>query len=144
MNHTEVNHVVFVLLNRDTIKLCAQFTACIGKSFMRQIIREERDNETFAFLSPAHPRFQYFLRLVDAYKHILEQHDDYEDYKSRRSRNTDPDSQHFLGEFKALHLSRDRVFSKVLGHVEYEQREKRKQQENLDFEEGERSLVLSS
>jgi len=51
----------------DIIKLTAQFEACNGKTFRREIQHEEEGNETFQFLSPIHPRFQYYQRLVDAY-----------------------------------------------------------------------------
>jgi len=52
----------------DIIKLTAQFEACNGKTFRREIQHEEEGNETFQFLSLIHPRFQYYQRLVDAYR----------------------------------------------------------------------------
>jgi len=70
----------------DIIKLTAQFEACNGKIFRREIQHEEEGNETFQFLSPIHPRFQYYQRLVDAYRTIIECYESYSHFKERAMR----------------------------------------------------------
>ena len=77
------------------MKLVAQFTAAIGKAFIRDLQRGEPDNELFGFLSPMHPRFQYFQRLVDAYSNVI---DHFEDHRESGRRDRRPRCEHRDGD----------------------------------------------
>eukprot|EP01083_Nonionella_stella_P033176 90824_1 len=112
----------------DVIKLVAQFTAVHGKSFIRDLQRGEPENETFGFLSPMHPRFQYFQRLIDAYCSIIDEFDEYRDNK-RHNRKRDR---------SGLNLDRDKLWNEVIGHAEWTNREREKEAKYLKDEENER------
>ena len=134
------------------IKLVAQFTACIGKSFIRDLQRNEPDNETFGFLSPMHPRFQYFQRLVDSYSNIIDQFEDYKEYNNRdrhrdrhkrrgdrgRDRDRDRERMDYVSRFKQLNLDRDKIWYESIGSAEWTNREKEKEAKYLKDEEDER------
>jgi splicing factor 3A subunit 1 len=63
------------------IKHTASFVAMNGKKFLVSLTEKEKQNPQFEFLKPTHDLFQFFLKLVDAYKLCLQpKRDDIERY----------------------------------------------------------------
>mmetsp|Transcript_15520 Transcript_15520/g.19864 ORF Transcript_15520/g.19864 Transcript_15520/m.19864 type:complete len:792 (+) Transcript_15520:60-2435(+) len=62
---------LLVAVDVDIIKLTAQYTAVIGKSFLAGLAQREMRNPQFDFLKPSHMLFSYFTTLVDAYSRCL-------------------------------------------------------------------------
>jgi len=58
-------------MDRDIIKMTAQYTAASGRSFLSKIARREEHNPQFAFLKVTHVLFKYFTILVEHYTKIL-------------------------------------------------------------------------
>ena len=58
-------------MNRETIKLTAQFVARNGQKFLTGLTERESKNPQFDFLKPTHILFNYFTSLVDAYSRCL-------------------------------------------------------------------------
>ena len=119
----------------DIMKLTAQFAAYLGKSFVRELLNEEPDNDMFNFLSAINPRFQYFQRLVDSYKTILDYHENYHYYKDKNDINNDNNS---VERFKNLHLNRDKLMDVIIGSSQYTHNETIEQEKNYEREKFDR------
>ncbi|KAM5476839.1 SF3a splicing factor complex subunit [Microsporum audouinii] len=59
-------------LDLEVVKLTALFVAKRGKSFMTSLSQRETRNFQFDFLRPQHSLYQFFTRLVDQYKELLQ------------------------------------------------------------------------
>ncbi|KAK2743414.1 SF3a splicing factor complex subunit [Myotisia sp. PD_48] len=59
-------------LDLEVVKLTALFVAKRGKSFMTALSQRETRNFQFDFLRPQHSLYQFFTRLVDQYKQLLQ------------------------------------------------------------------------
>jgi len=66
-----VVHPYIPILDRETIKLTAQFVARNGQKFLTGLTERESKNPQFDFLKPTHILFGYFTSLVDAYSKCL-------------------------------------------------------------------------
>lgn len=60
-----------VFINRDIVKLTAQFVARNGRQFLTNLMNREQRNFQFDFLRPQHSLFQYFTKLLEQYTKIL-------------------------------------------------------------------------
>lgn len=61
----------FILINRDIVKLTAQFVARNGRQFLTNLMNREQRNFQFDFLRPQHSLFQYFTKLLEQYTKVL-------------------------------------------------------------------------
>ncbi|EFR02554.1 splicing factor 3 subunit 1 [Nannizzia gypsea CBS 118893] len=59
-------------LDLEVVKLTALFVAKRGKSFMTSLSQRETRNFQFDFLRPQHSLYQFFTRLVDQYRELLQ------------------------------------------------------------------------
>ncbi len=66
-----VRHPYAAIVDRETIKLTAQYVARNGQKFLTGLSERESKNPQFDFLKPTHLLFGYFTSLVDAYSRCL-------------------------------------------------------------------------
>ncbi|KAF3482338.1 uncharacterized protein GIQ15_05097 [Arthroderma uncinatum] len=59
-------------LDLEVVKLTALFVAKRGRSFMTSLSQRETRNFQFDFLRPQHSLYQFFTRLVDQYRELLQ------------------------------------------------------------------------
>merc|ERR1719284_621401 len=59
------------MLELETIKLTAQFTARNGEDFLTQLFQREKNDQFYSFMRPNNSMFPYFTRLVDAYRRLI-------------------------------------------------------------------------
>jgi len=58
-------------VDREIVKLTAQYTAVSGRQFLSGLARKEAGNPQFEFLKPTHVLFGYFTALCDQYAKVL-------------------------------------------------------------------------
>eukprot|EP01084_Bolivina_argentea_P258936 436729_1 len=96
-------------------------------NFNGKISYKQPENETFGFLSPMHPRFQYFQRLIDSYSSIIDEFNSYS-HKENNFKNRELN----------FNLDRDKIWYEAIGLSEWTNREREKEAKYLLNEENER------
>lgn len=62
----------FSAVDLEVVRLTALFTAKNGRNFVTSVSHREGNNPGFGFLRPQHTMYQFFQRLVEQYKLLLE------------------------------------------------------------------------
>jgi len=107
------------VVDLDVIKITAQFAARNGKKFVTALAAKEAANPRFNFLRPTHSMFTFFTALADAYEKIMTPSDEL---------------------LESLEKSSDKsvLLERVLKRLEWENAQKKAQQDKEDAEEEER------
>ena len=112
----------------DVVRLTALFVAQNGRSFMTTLSQRESRNYQFDFLRPQHSLYQFFSRLVDQYK-VLLQSAGPESEKARQARMKDLE-QNAKDRFHILGRAKQRA-----EWVKYQEAEKHKKEEQAEKEQ---------
>ncbi|KAF2140549.1 uncharacterized protein K452DRAFT_299295 [Aplosporella prunicola CBS 121167] len=106
----------------EVVKLTALFTAKNGRSFQTQLAQREASNYQFDFLRPQHSLYQFYSRLVEQYKELLEGMM-VEDGKPEKERVAQL-QENSTNRFHMLDKARDRA-----EWVKYQEQQKQKKEE---------------
>lgn len=114
-------------LDLEVVKLTALFVAKRGKSFMTALSQRETRNFQFDFLRPQHSLYQFFTRLVDQYRELL-QVDGAESAQAEKLRLSELDK-NVKNKFHILDRAKQRA-----EWVKFQEQQKQKQEEEEEEE----------
>ena len=86
-NFFVIRHPYVTAEDDDIIKITAQFTACHGLQFVKELAQREGKNPIYAFLKEDNPNYPYFAALCDSYNKCLHPKRPYIDFLRRTMTN---------------------------------------------------------
>lgn len=118
----------------EVVKLTAQFVAVRGSAWLTRFSQTYGQNAQFQFLRPQHSFHQYFLRMVDQYREIMDAEE--KDLMARRQRRIKELKDNVVDKHRVLESAKKRA-----EWVKYQETQKSKDEAAVEAEKAEYAQI---